>query len=278
MRFPLLSIGILATLSLVSIPGFGQAIPVPIATERPDGWLGVVLDDSEGHVTADRVLPHSPAADGGLLRGDVIFAVNGASVRSSGTTVALVREVGAGAIAELSIRRGELELTLAIELTERPARSELTGLLIGSVLPWHETTDVRTGRSVDAPGADGRWTIVEFWATWCGPCALARPRFEAIVERGEAAEVRFISVAYDAEADLRSFLDQHPHHWEQVADPDDVLGGPALLVARPSWFVVDPDGIVRATYVGLGGVDDLATALDGIRGTSEAGSYSSSPK
>ena len=56
----------------------------------------------------------------------------------------------------------------------------------------------------------GRWVVVNYWATWCGPCLKEMPELSALDAMREDVEV--IGLAYEdiAPADLQAFLAQHP--------------------------------------------------------------------
>lgn len=67
---------------------------------------------------------------------------------------------------------------------------------IGDKAPAFKHDGVAKGKSVD-PSKGGRVTVVEFWATWCGPCIAAMPHMSDIAEKF-AKDVDFVSVnAYD---------------------------------------------------------------------------------
>lgn len=58
---------------------------------------------------------------------------------------------------------------------------------------------ILNGEDFDEKTGKGNW-IVDFWATWCGPCKLIAPQFEGAAE--EAKNVIFGKVDVDAETDL----------------------------------------------------------------------------
>jgi thiol-disulfide isomerase/thioredoxin len=269
------SIQILLALFLVvsATEAVSQAIPVPI-TERStdDGWLGVVLDDDSGEVIARQVLPRSPAQRAGLERGDTILAVDGVSVASSAATIALVREVGADGCAVLTVRRGANEHEMEAILGVRPPNLALAQALVGMPFPWISGDEVRTGRPVPSPAESDTWTVIEFWATWCGPCHLAAPRMVALHAAREEHGVEFIGIAMDPVEDLRSFLEASSLAWPQIADPDGTRNNEALVIAQPTWFLLAPGGEIRGAFIGLGGLDGLERALGDLS------AYSESPK
>lgn len=103
--------------------------------------------------------------------------------------------------------------------------------------------------------------VVNKWASWCGPCRLEFPYFQAQAER-RAEEVAFLGVgSNDSEGALETFLGQLPLPYPTYLDPDqeiaDRLGG--LTTAFPATAFYDAKGELVYTHSGqYRSAEDLA--------------------
>lgn len=94
-----------------------------------------------------------------------------------------------------------------------------------------------------------KWVLVNFMATWCGPCRQEMPQLLAF-SRQQAKQAVVLTVAYDPTnvAELRTFLSQEGAHWPAVDDPGaSVAYG---VQGLPSSFLIAPGGAVVAYVEG----------------------------
>jgi thiol-disulfide isomerase/thioredoxin len=251
---------ILLTLFMVSSAA-SQPIPAPLPQQViEDGWLGVMLDDASGAVVAERVIPNSPADAAGIEDGEIIVEAQGIPVDTAAAMVEAVRGVGAGNAATFIILGETGSRTVAVTLAPRPDPTEITRVLVGSTFPWVDSEAI-DGSRVMPPAERDAWVVIDFWATWCGPCHAAAPRVAALFEEYAPRGVHFLGVASDSQSTLSRFLQDEPVAWPQIADGDGELNGAALVVAQPTWFLVAPGGRIEGVYVGLPGLDQLTSAL-----------------
>lgn len=102
-------------------------------------------------------------------------------------------------------------------------------------------------------------TLVDLWATWCGPCVTERPLLREVHAAWHDQGFDIVSVSFDSTPDIvRRFLTAHPpmpwRHFiaDRPATGDRLAGSLAALlevVALPRAFLVNEGGIVIAEYV-----------------------------
>ena len=126
--------------------------------------------------------------------------------------------------------------------------NELPSALIGQAAPLTETGTL-PGRTPFDPAvlADGEVKLVNFWASWCAPCRVEHPNFEALAEDG--LPIYGINYKDDA-ANANAFL-------EELGDPYVAIGTDDGRVARdwgvygvPETFVVDGEGRIVERMAG----------------------------
>jgi thiol-disulfide isomerase/thioredoxin len=122
-----------------------------------------------------------------------------------------------------------------------------------------KTIDAKPWRLADHRG---RWVVVNYWATWCGPCLKEMPDLSALDAMREDVDV--IGLAYEdtTPADLRAFLVKHPVVYPVAIA--DVYAPPAAFDAPrglPTTWLIAPDGRVARHFLGPVTAADLQAAI-----------------
>lgn len=110
----------------------------------------------------------------------------------------------------------------------------------------------------------GQVVLVDFWASWCGPCRESFPWMNAIQQRymDDGLVVLGINLDQDAAA-AESFLKTVPANFTLVRDPDARLLEAFGLIGMPSSYLLDRQGRIRATHTGFhaGRADDYEASI-----------------
>jgi thiol-disulfide isomerase/thioredoxin len=93
--------------------------------------------------------------------------------------------------------------------------------------------------------------LVDFWASWCGPCASSFPALEDLYQDFRARGVEVVAINLDEKrADADRFLAARPHAMTVAFDPKGQSAKAFGLEGMPSSFLIDRQGRVRFVHVG----------------------------
>ena len=98
----------------------------------------------------------------------------------------------------------------------------------------------------------GKWVVINFWATWCGPCMVEIPELMRFHERHKDDDAIVIGVNFEEIEipDLVKFIDEMDINYLVVRAGDAPILPFEPLKGLPSTFFVDPDGAYVASHVG----------------------------
>ena len=110
----------------------------------------------------------------------------------------------------------------------------------------------------------GKIVIVDFWASWCGPCAESFPVMDEL-QKKYAGRVVIIAVSVDEKAvKMQTFLKKHPVSFTVVRDAEQKLVAAAGPETMPTSFIVDGAGKIHFLHNGFHGEQTRQQYIDEI--------------
>lgn len=90
---------------------------------------------------------------------------------------------------------------------------------------------------------EGKWVLVNFWASWCAPCRDEAPAIEDYAEKMADKDLVVVGInTEDLTGDALEFVDEFNLSWEFLRDGEGSRKDAWGIVALPESFVVDPEG------------------------------------
>ena len=98
----------------------------------------------------------------------------------------------------------------------------------------------------------GKVVIVDFWATWCGPCVAAMPILIKVAEEYKAKGVVLLGSNQGEDADtVKKFLEAKKWNLNVGMDPDGKSGAAYMVTGIPQTVIVGKDGQVKKVHIGF---------------------------
>ncbi len=137
-------------------------------------------------------------------------------------------------------------------------RSELQKKMVEQPAPAFELKDLE-GKVVKLANYQGKVVILDFWATWCGPCLGSFPGMKKLVEEYQKdPSVAFVFVnTWQDEANkeqvVKEFLEKNQYPFYVLMDTEDKVVASYGVSGIPTKFVIDPKGKIRFKSIGFEG-------------------------
>lgn len=104
----------------------------------------------------------------------------------------------------------------------------------------------------------GKVVLLDFWASWCGPCKESFPVMEDLHKK--YGEKGFVILAVNVDenaAAMKDFLKEHAASFTIVHDATKKLVGTANISSMPTSFMLDKEGKIAAIHKGFHGKDTV---------------------
>jgi thiol-disulfide isomerase/thioredoxin len=106
------------------------------------------------------------------------------------------------------------------------------------------------GSEISLSGLQGNYVLMEFWATWCGPCIPEIPYLKQLHESYGDQNFKIVGVSLDRDKDtLREFIAEREMNWPQIFEEDgweDEITRAFNVAGIPRMYLIGPEGTIIA--------------------------------
>jgi len=238
---------------------------------KPAAWLGISFADaplasippvyahpaSEGAVRIQQVFKGTSADQAALKEGDYILSINRVPLAGRKTLLDTIHSKGVGDIVELRIGRDGKAFTQKMALSPKPEdMRSITQMLVGS--PALELDGKYYAGDVGPLAKNlGKVVVLDFWATWCGPCRSTIPGLDALHKKYHDKGVEIIGVSSENLEDLKAFQVAGHQGYSLFNDISQITTRKYQAYAFPTLVLIDKKGIIQRIEVGAHAPEDM---------------------
>lgn len=142
----------------------------------------------------------------------------------------------------------------------------LESILVGKPAPEFEL-DLLTGEKFRLADQKGKIIVLDFWASWCGPCLQAMPQVDSVATEYADRGVKLVAVNLEeTPAKVQAALERLKLETTVALDRNGRIAEKYGATAIPQTVIIDRDGLVARLFVGGGARfdDQLRAALDSV--------------
>ena len=132
------------------------------------------------------------------------------------------------------------------------------GTNVGQLAPMMRLPTL-SGDAADLASLRGKVVMVNFWATWCGPCLVEMPSMQRLYNEYQSQDFEILAVSSDFEGEpvVKPYVDRLQLTFPILLDPRFEVNQSFKVTGIPTTIIIDRDGIITHKFFGSRDWDTL---------------------
>jgi len=154
-------------------------------------------------------------------------------------------EIGTNLYKNLGVKRNKD--VLLIEKMDLP-KNQIRSTEIGFKAIHFSGSQFKRQNTVSLDSLEGKYILLDFWGTWCGPCIREIPNLKTLYDNTDKSKFEIISIVVDSpKKDLEQMISKYGITWPQIiSDDSNKIKEKYGIIKYPSTFLISPEGTILA--------------------------------
>ena len=175
-------------------------------------------------------------------------------------TTYVLRKIGYGTASDSSLFQLPADLRQVKELSRWDA-GKIKKQLGGKPAPDLAVKDMQ-GKPLTLSSLRGKMVLLDFWATWCGPCRADAPSLDKLYRKYGEKDLAIVGISVSEPREIvEKFLKEHPHDYAVVLSSENEMLRTYQISVFPTYIVIDREGNIAVAVQGDRGFGDLRKML-----------------